>query len=48
MSQTKSGIGIGAVVAGVLSWTVNHSIVWMLIHILCGWFYVVWYVLNYR
>jgi hypothetical protein len=43
--KTSGGIGIGAVIAGVLSWSANHSIVWLIFHVCCGWLYVIYYVL---
>lgn len=33
MEKTFSGVGIGGVVAGILSWSVNHSIGWLILHI---------------
>ncbi len=41
------GIGIGAVIAGILSWSVNHSILFCFLHILCGWLYVIYYCFTY-
>ena len=40
-----AGIGIGTVVAAVLSWSANHSVFWIIIHALLGWLYVIYYVL---
>lgn len=37
-----SGIGIGAVIAIVLSWTTNHSIFWCIVHGIFGWGYVLY------
>lgn len=42
-SSTSSGIGLGAIIAVVISWTVNHSILWCIIHAIFGWFYVIYY-----
>ena len=42
-----TGIGIGTVIAILLSWSVNHSIVWAVIHGICSWFYVLYWVLTY-
>lgn len=44
-STTRSGIGIGAIVAAILSWSVNHSILWALVHGFFGWFYLIYYVI---
>ncbi len=49
MSETKSGgttsggIGVGVVLAIILSWTTNHSILWAILHGLCGWLYVIYW-----
>ena len=42
-----SGIGIGTIIAVILSWILNESIGYMILHGICGWFYVV-YVLIHR
>jgi hypothetical protein len=34
--EVSSGVGIGTVIAIILSWTVNHSVLWAIIHALCG------------
>lgn len=38
---------IGAVLAALLSWKVNHSILWALVHAFLSWFYVVYHWLEY-
>lgn len=46
MDSTGEGIaGIGAVIAAILSWQVNASIGWAIVHACCGWFYVFYRVL---
>lgn len=35
-------IGIGAVIAVVVSWMTNYSILWCIIHGFCGWFYLLY------
>ena len=40
-------IGIGTILAMLLSWTVNHSIIRASIHAIFGWFYVIYYVFKY-
>jgi hypothetical protein len=32
-----------AVLAAILSWDHNHSILWMVAHSFCSWFYVIYY-----
>ena len=46
-NHAESGIGIGAVIAIILSWTVNHSILWCILHGMCGWLYVIYWVITY-
>lgn len=46
--STSSGIGFGTVIAIILSWNVNHSIVWAILHGMFGWLYVIYWVLKYR
>ena len=41
------GIGLGTIIAVVLSWSRNKSILWAIIHGLLGWLYVI-YVLIVR
>jgi hypothetical protein len=35
--------GFGSMVAITLSWSANHSILWMILHGICSWFYVLYY-----
>jgi hypothetical protein len=37
------GTGIGTSVAAVVSWSINHSIGWALVHAFFGWFYLLYY-----
>jgi hypothetical protein len=41
----RSGIGFGACLAMVISWSIHKSVLWAIIHGLFGWLYVLWYVL---
>ncbi len=43
----RNGISFGSVLAIVMSWTMNKSIIWAIIHGLMGWIYVVDYVSKY-
>jgi hypothetical protein len=47
-SSIGAGIGIGNIIAIVISWSVNHSILWALIHGILSWIYIVYYVLLVR
>lgn len=42
----ESGVGLGAVIAVVASWSRNRSILWAIVHGFCGWFYVVYFALT--
>lgn len=48
MNAAVGGIGLGSILAIVLSWSVNHSILWAIIHSIFGWAYVIYYVLIVR
>jgi hypothetical protein len=38
---------LGQIVAAVISWSVNKSILWCILHAMFGWFYVIYYALGY-
>lgn len=42
----KNGIGFGAVLAITISWSVNHSIIWAIIHGCLSWLYVIYFALT--
>ena len=39
----KNGIGLGAMIAIVISWDRNKSILYAIIHGVLGWLYVIYY-----
>ena len=43
---TKAGIGFGTALAIVISWSVNKSIVWAIIHGFLSWLYVIYYAIK--
>jgi hypothetical protein len=43
---TKAGVGFGTALAISISWSVNHSIIWAIIHGLFSWFYVIYYAIS--
>ena len=43
----KGGIGLGSVIAVTISWSLNKSILWAIVHGLLGWFYVVYYAVTH-
>jgi hypothetical protein len=47
-SHTSYGIGIGGVLAVIMSWGVNHSILYAILHGVLGWLYVIYWCMNYR
>lgn len=40
---TNSGIGLGSVIAVVISWDKYKSIGWAILHGIFGWLYVIYY-----
>ena len=42
-SISISGIGLGSAIAVTISWSLNHSILWCILHGIFGWFYVIYY-----
>jgi len=47
-NAAKVGIGFGSALAITISWSVNHSILWAIIHGFLSWIYVIYYALKYR
>jgi len=45
-TAASSGITFGCALAIAISWSVNHSIVWAVIHGIFSWFYVIYYALG--
>jgi hypothetical protein len=39
----KAGVSFGSALAIVISWSVNHSIIWAIVQGFFGWFYVAYY-----
>jgi hypothetical protein len=44
-TNTSAGIGLGSVIAAIVSWTTYHSIGWAIVHGLLGWLFVIWYLI---
>ena len=42
---TRSGITFGSALAIAISWSVNKSILWAIIHGILSWLYVIYYAL---
>ena len=50
MSTSNScggGVSLGSIVAGVISWMKWHSVGYAILHAICGWFYVIYYWIEY-
>ena len=43
----RTGIGIRTLIAVLLSWGINKSILWAIVHGFFGWFYVIYYLLGF-
>jgi hypothetical protein len=43
----KAGIGFGTALAITISWSLNKSVLWAIIHGILSWFYVVYYLWKY-
>lgn len=43
MNRSGSGIGLGALIAVLLSWSLNHSVGWCIVHGILSWLYIVYY-----
>jgi hypothetical protein len=41
------GISLGTLIAVLCSWSVNHSVLWAVIHGFLGWIYVIYYLIVY-
>ena len=44
----KAGVSFGSALAMVISWTANKSLLWVIVHGLLSWIYVVYYALRYH
>jgi hypothetical protein len=47
-NAVKVGVGFGTALAITISWSVNKSIVWAIVHGVLSWIYVVYYAIKYR
>ena len=44
----KAGVSFGSALAMVISWTANKSMLWVIVHGLLSWLYVIYYALRYH
>ncbi|MEQ1641124.1 MAG: hypothetical protein ABL881_09975 [Novosphingobium sp.] len=42
-TAAKAGISLGSAIAVTISWSINKSIVWAILHGVFSWFYVLYY-----
>lgn len=47
-NATSAGISMGCALAMIISWSLNHSILWAIWHGICGWLYVIYYAIWLR
>ncbi len=45
-NAAKVGIGFGSALAITISWSVNKSIIWAVVHGILSWFYVIYYAIR--
>jgi hypothetical protein len=43
----RTGITFGSALAMVISWSVNQSVLWAIIHGIFSWLYVIYYLFKY-
>ena len=46
LSLSPHGIGLGSAIAVTISWSLHKSLLWVIIHGLLSWFYVIYYALT--
>jgi hypothetical protein len=44
----RQGISFGSALAMILSWSINQSILWAVLHGILSWVYVIYFVIRYR
>jgi hypothetical protein len=42
----KTGIGFGAALAMIISWSLHHSILWAIFHGILNWIYIIYYIFT--
>lgn len=48
MSKNSSSVGgggitLGSIITVIMSWTVNHSLIYCILHFFCSWAYVIYW-----
>jgi hypothetical protein len=44
----KAGVSFGSALAMVISWSANKSLLWVIVHGLLSWLYVIYYAVRYH
>jgi len=42
----SNGYGLGTIIAVTISWSINKSILWCILHGIFSWFYVIYYAIR--
>lgn len=42
---TKAGVSFGTALAIAISWSVNKSVLWAIVHGILSWIYVIYYII---
>lgn len=45
-SAAQAGISLGSAIAVAISWSINKSIFWAIVHGALSWFYVIYYAVT--
>ena len=45
--MSSLAVGIGTILAAIMSWTTWHSIGWVIVHGIFGWLYVIYWLISY-
>ena len=45
MSNTSTGVGLGTLIAVIISWSLNKSVLWAILHGIFGWLYIFYYLI---
>ena len=45
-SAAKAGIGLGSAIAVAISWSINKSIVWAIVHGVLSWLYLIYFAVT--
>lgn len=46
MDDRSTGLGLGSVLAAIISWTTWHSLPWAIVHGCLGWLYICYWAVT--